>query len=306
MIKLIATAKSLSQAIALFNQGIDEVIIGEETFGLRLPGYLTLEEMEALVIEANKQNKQVTVATNAILHNNKIEQVRPFLRKLQSIGVNKLSVGDTGLIQILKEKEFQIPYIYDGATLVTSAGTINFWNKYGAVDALISREVPFVELQEIVKDVQIPITYQVYGAYCIHQSKRMLLDNYFNYLEKDQDTLSGNDLFLADPLHRDSHYTIYSDSHGTHIFANSDLNLIEYLDHLHEANINHWYLDGVYAPEDNFIEMAGVFNEAREHVLSGTLGEFMKQTLNERVHEIQPENREMDTGFFLYEADRVQ
>lgn len=306
MIKLIATAESLSQGIALFDHGIDEVIVGEKTFGLRLPGVLTLDEMATLVIEAKKRDKQVTVAMNAVLHNDKIEQVRPFLRELMAIGVNKLSVGDTGLIQILKEEEFQLPYIYDGATIVTSAGTINFWSKYGAVDALISREVPLAELREIMKDVQIPVTYQIYGAYCIHHSKRMLLDNYFNYLGKDASTLSGNDLFLADPLHRDSHYTIYSDTHGTHIFADMDLNLMEHLNELNEAGVKHWYLDGIFTPEDKFIEIAGIFNEARTLVESNTFAESNIAQLNDKLMAVQPDNREMNTGFFLYEADRVQ
>ncbi|MBG9980615.1 U32 family peptidase [Facklamia sp. DSM 111018] len=306
MIKLIATAESIEQAKCLIDIGIDEIIIGEEIFGLRLPGYFTIEEMEEINDYALKNDKHVIVAMNAILHNDKIAQAKPFLKMIKNIGIQEIIVGDTGLIQILKDPNYALPYLYDAAVLVTSAGQVNFWAKYGAKRALIANEVPFVELKDISPLAQLPLVYQVYGASCIHQSKRQLLKNYFNYIGKESQEVTDRQLFLSEPNKEDTHYSIYTDSHGTHIFANKDLNLLAYLEDLNRIDVQNWYIDGLFNQGRNFIEIADSFVKARNHILEGTFNPQIIQDLNQTIRVSHPQNRELDTGFFLYEADQVK
>lgn len=306
MIKLIATAESIEQAKCLVDIGIDEIIIGEEIFGLRLPGYFTIEEIEEINDYALTQDKHVIVAMNAILHNDKIAQVKPFLEKIKKIGIQEIVVGDTGLIQILKDPKYALPYLYDAAVLVTSAGQVNFWSKYGATRALIANEVPFVELKDISPLAQIPLVYQVYGASCIHQSKRQLLKNYFNYIGKESQELTDRQLFLSEPNKEDTHYSIYTDSHGTHIFANKDLNLLAYLEELNKIGVHNWYINGLFNQGKDFINIAESFARARDHILQSSFGPQVIQNLNQRIKDSHPHNRELDTGFFLYEADQVK
>ena len=306
MIELIATTESVEQGKALLQSGVDQLIVGEEIFGLRISGYLTDSEIGELVTIAHKNGKQIIVAANAILHNEKIEQARPFLKRMKALKVDKLMVGDTGLIQIMKDPDYYIPYIYDASVLVTSHGQINFWKKYGAVAALVAREVPYVELENLAKNTVIPILNQVYGAQCIHQSKRDLLTNYFNFIGKDSLPFEDRHLFLSAPGQDDTHYSIYQDSHGTHVFANNDLNLIEQLPMLVDINANHWYLDGLYCPGENFVEIVKIFDHARQLLAFGNRDSSQLEELNQMIQTHHPANREMDTGFFLYSADKVR
>lgn len=306
MIELIATTESLEQGKQLLLNGVDQLIVGEEVFGLRVPGHLTLEEMAELINYAHERGKQVIVAANAILHNDKIELARPFLKKMKSLHVDKLMVGDTGLIQIMKDPEYYIPYIYDASVLVTSHGQINFWKQYGAVAALIAREVPYVELEILAENVELPILTQVYGAQCIHQSKRHLLENYFNFIDKEPLDFEERHLFLSEPGKDDTHYSIYHDSHGTHVFANKDLNLMMQLPMLADIHANHWYLDGLYTAGEDFVEIVKAYDQARQLLDSGEWSEEELEKLNEQVQKHHPINRELDTGFFLYSADKVR
>ncbi len=71
----------------------------------------------------------------------------------------------------------------------------------------------------------------VYGASVIHHSKRPLLQNYYNFTHIDDERhvtwpLLGR---TEDP---ESHYSIFEDNHGTHIFANNDLDLMTKLTEL--------------------------------------------------------------------------
>ena len=97
-----------------------------------------------------------------------------------------LTVGDPGVVQIMKNPDYSIPYYYDAAVLVTSSRQVNFWAKRGAIGAVIAREIPRAEMEILASQVEVPIEVLVYGATCIHHSKRPLLQNYFNYIEKEE------------------------------------------------------------------------------------------------------------------------
>ena len=306
MMKLIATAESVDQAQALIDSGVDELIIGEEVFGLRLPGYLSMAEMEQVIDAAHQAGKRVLIAMNAILHNDKIKQARPFLKSVRALGADGLTVGDTGLVQILKDPTYHLPYLYDASVLVTSAGQVNFWAQFGAEKALVAREVPFVELEDMLKMATIPLVYQVYGPSCIHQSKRPLLENYFNYVNKEPQAITDRQLFLSEPNREDSHYSIYTDSHGTHIFANKDLNLIRHLETLAHSGLDYCYLDGLFSSPEGFVQVVKAFLKARQAIKAGQVTADLLDHLDQTIQSAHPHNRELDTGFFLYEASTVQ
>lgn len=306
MIKLIATAESVEQGTALLEAGVDRLIIGESEYGLRLPKTMTFEEMGELIDIAHQQDKEVVIAANAILHNDKINRARDYLQAVRAIHPDLLMVGDTGLIQIMKEPSYAFPYIYDAGVLVTSPGQVNFWAQFGAVGALVAREVPLVELRDMAPESNIPLMVQVYGATCIHQSGRPLLENYYNYVEKDTQDLKHEELFLSEPRKKETHYSIFQDSHGTHIYASDDLNLLPHLNTLKEIGIQEWYMDGIYTRGEAFVQIAQIFNQARKAIENKRWTEELAEELSAQVVRLHPENRELSTGFFFYDRETVQ
>ena len=305
MIELLATAKSVEQAKHLIDSGVDTICIGEETYGLRLPHSFSREEQRAVFEYAHAHGRKVNVAVNAILHNEQIKTVPSYLTFLKENGVDRISVGDTGLIQLMKQPDYYIPFIYDAETIVTNHRQVDFWAKFGAVGAVAAREVPFAELQMMAK-AALPIEVLVYGATCIHQSKRKLVRNYFNFIEIDGDVSRQRDLFLSEPKGDDTHYSIYEDCSGTHIFANNDLNLLPYLGQLASTNLTTWKLDGLYCPGDSFVSIAKLFVEAREAIKADLWSEALADQLVRALRRFHPAKRGLDTGFFLLDPDQVK
>ena len=229
MIELIATVESIAQAQALLPV-VDTICFGEETFGLRLPHSFSRAEQKELVALAHAAGKQVLVAVNGLMHPEKMKLVPEYLAFLNEIKVDKISVGDAGVVYVLnKHPEWQLPFVYDGETLVTSSRQINFWAKKGASGAVLAREVPFAEMQAVANELTVPAEVLVYGATCIHQSKRPLLQNYYNFTQQEEDKSKERGLFLSEPKKTETHYSIFEDSHGTHIFASDDLCLVQEL-----------------------------------------------------------------------------
>ena len=143
MVEIIATVESIEQAKQLLPY-VDTIFFGEETFGLRLPTSFSREEQSELIRLAQAEGKQAMAAVNGIMHPQKMTLVPEYLAFLKANHVDKISIGDPGIIYRMKKNpELALPFVYDGETLVTSARQINFWGQKGAIGAVLAREVPF-------------------------------------------------------------------------------------------------------------------------------------------------------------------
>src|SRR5699024_12321085 len=127
MIEMIATAESAEQGEALLEAGVDTLYIGNEAFGLRLPTSFSMKELRQITELAHAKDKKVTVAVNALMHNEDIENIIPYLKKLHEFNVDKITVGDAGVMHLLKKESIDSPYVVDAQTMVTDAGQVNFW-----------------------------------------------------------------------------------------------------------------------------------------------------------------------------------
>lgn len=184
MIKITTTVDSVEQAEELLIAGVDEIYFGEDYFGLRLPASFARKEQKLLVEMAHNAGKKTCVALNAIMHNEHIEKLPEYLKFLKDIGVDSVTLGDPGVIQVMKKNDLHIPFKYDAQVVVTNSRQLNFFAKKGAIEGVIAREVPKLELIKVVKNSNIPVEMLVYGPTCIQQSRRPLLENYFNYIKK--------------------------------------------------------------------------------------------------------------------------
>ena len=302
-----ATAESIGQVKELLEAGVDRIYVGEKHYGLRLPHTFSYDELRQIADLAHEAGREIVVAVNALMHQDMMDNIKPFLDFLAEIKTDYITVGDAGVFYVVNRDKYPFKTIYDASTMVTSSRQINFWGqKAGASEAVLAREVPSAELFAMQDILEIPAEVLVYGASVIHHSKRPLLQNYYNFTHIDDEKTRERDLFLAEPSDPTSHYSIFEDNHGTHIFANNDLDLMTKLLELIEHGFTHWKLEGIYTPGHNFVEIAKLFIRARELILAGKFTHDQAFLLDEAVHRYHPKNRFLDTGFYEYDPDMVK
>ena len=302
-----ATAESVDQVRELLAVGVDRIYVGEEDYGLRLPKNFTYDELREIAKLVHAAGKELTVAANALMHQEMMDNIKPFMDLMREIQVDYLVVGDAGVFYINKRDGYHFKLIYDTSVFVTSSRQINFWKDHGAVEAVLAREIPSVELFDIAKNLDMPAEILVYGASVIHHSKRTLLQNYYNFIEAEEtDKSRQRGLFLAEPGDPDSHYSIFEDKHGTHIFINNDISMMTKLTELAEHGYRNWKLDGIYCPGSNFVAIAKLFVQARDLIEKGQFSYDQAFLLEEEVRKLHPVERGLDTGFYDYDKDKVK
>lgn len=301
-----ATAESIEQVKELLEAGVDRIYVGEENYGLRLPHNFTYDELREIAELVHAAGKELTVACNALMHQGMMNSIRPFLDFMKEIKVDYLVVGDAGVFYVNKHEGYNFKLIYDTSVFVTSSRQVNFWGEHGAVETVLAREIPSAELFKMSENLKFPAEILVYGASVIHHSKRPLLQNYYNFTHIDDEKTRERGLFLAEPGDPESHYSIYEDKHGTHIFINNDIDLMTKLTELTDHNYTHWKLDGIYCPGHNFVEIAQLFIKARDLMEASEFSQDQAYVLDEQIRKLHPIGRGLDTGFYEFDPDLVK
>ena len=301
-----ATAESVAQAEELLKAGVDRIYVGEADYGLRLPHNFSYDELKQVADLVHNAGKELTVACNALMHQDMMDSIRPFLDFMKEIKADYLVAGDAGVFYVNKHEGYHFKLIYDASVFVTSSRQVNFWGQHGAVETVLAREIPSAELFKISENLEFPAEILVYGASVIHHSKRPLLQNYYNFTHIDDEKTRERGLFLAEPSDPASHYSIYEDKHGTHIFVNNDIDMMTKLTELAEHRFTHWKLDGIYCPGQNFVEIAKIFVEARRMLEAGEFSQEQAVLLDEKIRHWHPAGRGLDTGFYDFDPGLVK
>ena len=160
-----ATAESIEQVEELLEANVDRIYVGEKNYGLRLPHNFSLDELTRISDLVHQTGKELTVAVNALMHQEMMDNIKPYLDFLQEIGADYITVGDAGVFYVLQRDGYKLKTIYDASTMVTSSRQINFWAKNAGVsEAVLAREIPSAELFKMPEILEIPAEVLVYGA----------------------------------------------------------------------------------------------------------------------------------------------
>lgn len=304
--ELLVTPKSVEHIKALIEAGADAFVIGEQHFGLRLAGEFSVKEVEEATKLIHEAGKKVYVAVNAIFHNDRIEAMEQYLKEMQRIGVDALIFGDPAVVVAVRELGITIPLHWNPETIATNWFQANYWHERGAKRAVLARELSLDEVIEIKENAKSEIQVQIHGMTCMFQSKRSLLGNYFLYrneVMEIENRKENKNMFLHDK-ERKNKYPIYEDMNGTHIFSPNDMCLIDELTELFEAGIDSMKFDGVLHTEEYINTVTTCYRQAIDAYFDNGEDAYdeIKDELLEKIEEIQPELRPLDTGFIFKET----
>lgn len=300
MTELLVTPKSLNHMKTLIELGADAFVIGEQKFGLQLPGEFNREDVRKAVNLAHEHDKKVYVAVNGIFHNYHLNALENYIEFLHEIRVDRIIFGDPAVVMYVKKQDNPIPLNWDAETIVTNYFQCNYWGEKGAKRAVLARELNLDEILNIKKHAKVEIEVQVHGMTCMFQSKRMLLGNYYTFQDRQmkiQRSENDQDLLLYDE-ERENKYPVFEDYNGTHIMSPNDICLIEELEPFFEANIDSFKIDGILHSESYINTVTAQYREAIDlYHEDPEAYEDEKFMLIDPIEEIQPEHRPFDEGF---------
>ncbi|WP_316571915.1 peptidase U32 family protein [Neobacillus sp. YIM B06451] len=303
--ELLVTPTSIEDIVPLADAGADAFIVGEERYALRLAGEFSREDVLEAIRLSHAKGKKVYVSMNAIFHNEKVEELADYLAFAKDAGADAVIFGDPAVLMAAREAAPTMKLHWNTETTATNWYTCNYWGRKGAKRAVLAREINMDAIVEIKENAEVEIEVQVHGMSCMFQSKRSLLGNYFLYQGKEMEIENARlekDMFLHDK-ERGNKYPIFEDSNGTHIMSPNDICIIDELQDMMDAGVDSFKIDGILKSPDYIVEVTRLYRKAIDlYCEDPDKYEDAKGELLERIEEIQPPSRPLDTGFFFKET----
>ncbi|AKP47903.1 peptidase U32 family protein [Bacillus smithii] len=303
--ELLVTPTSVQDILPLCDAGADAFMIGEQRYGLRLAGEFSRDDVIKAVELAHSRGKKVYVAMNAIFHNEKVEELKDYILFLKDVKCDAIVFGDPAVLMTIREIAPNMKLHWSTETTGTNWYTCNYWGRLGSKRAVLARELSMDAVIETKEHAEVEIEVQIHGMTCMFQSKRALLENYFEYQGKMLEIKNKNqdkNMYLYDK-ERDNRYPIFEDENGTHIMSPNDVCMIDELTEMVEAGIDSFKIDGILKEPDYIIEVTKLYRKAIDLCAEDPDAyEEVKDQLYEQIVAIQPKHRPLDTGFFFKET----
>ena len=246
MSKIIVIPSSLDHMYELTSYNIDGFMVPIKNLSVNQSFEVDYKDLE-LVIDKIK-NKEVILLINKMMHSSDIELLRKVLKKTSTLKVDKIMYYDNSVYMLSQELKLNIPLVIYQDHLNLSILSNKFYNDMGINYAYISSDITKEEIRDIKLNTKSKLFITAYGYVPIFYSRRYLLSNYFEYIDKS---------YKKDVFYLDNEYPIKESDFGTIIYSNKIINLINELDKL--DFIDYIVMDSFNIDRQEFNEMVNKF-----------------------------------------------
>ena len=177
--ELLAPGGTLDAFKTAILYGADAIYAGLPGFSMRARAKITVDEVKQGIDLAHQHGKKVYLAFNLFAHDRDYENMGRVSEVLNYLKPDALIISDAGVLMWVKQHHPDIPIHISTQANICSAATVKFWQKAGAVQCVLAREVShseFKSIREQCPDVGLEIF--IHGAMCMSYSGRCLLSNY--------------------------------------------------------------------------------------------------------------------------------
>lgn len=303
--ELLTAAGSIEELVAYIDAGADAVQIGEQKYGMRLPGEIRGEELPKAVQAAHERGAKVYVVVNRIMENDVIPELPGYLRQVAQAGADAIVFGDPAVLVAAREADVKIPLHWNPEMTATNYVTANYWATKGAVRAVLARELNMEQVLEFKHHCKAEVQVQVHGMTNIFHSKRRMVTNYFEHqgkqVDREKDVAMKRGMYLIEEERQDERYPVYEDKSGTHIMSGDDLCMLENLHELLEGGIDALKIESLMKGVEYNTTAISSYRKAIDFYKANPDGyEFNPEWL-EAIEAQQPKDRPLSYGFFYKE-----
>lgn len=302
--ELLAAAGSTADVRAYLDAGADAVVVGEDRFGMRLPGSMTLEEIREAAGLTRSRGCSIYVCVNNLMTNELLNDLPDYIRALGEIGIDAVEFNDPSVLTAVKEHAPNVKLHWNAEMTATNYATANYWGSKGASRVILARELNMDEVTEMKPRLEIEAQVQIHGMTNIYHSKRRLVKSYMAHQGRPvEDGNLGKErgLFLIEAERQEEKYPIYEDMNGTHIMSSEDICILEDLHLLMAAGVDSFKVETLLKPRHYNETVLRTYRKAIDAYAADPSSYAFQEDWLDAIREVQDPERELSFGFFYKE-----
>lgn len=257
MKKILVQPSSLENLGDVLKTKVDGVILPLEHFSVNSSIYFSLDDIKSII---NLTSKEICISINKIMDNSDLKELELELIALNKMNISKIFFYDLAVLNIVKRLNIRKELVIFQDHLNASLYSNNFYKKRGINYTVITNDITKDEINEISKNNKLMLI--SYGYLPIFYSRRYLISNYLEYINKQKDS----DLYYI--KNKEDRYPIVEEENGTTIYTNKPINLINELDNI---NADYIILNANLTKRDEFINIVDRYinniHDDEEHYL---------------------------------------
>ena len=288
MIELLSPAGDLERLKIAFLYGADACYIGGRDYSLRANAKnFSIEEIEEACKFAHSLNKKVYVTVNIVFHNEDLEGLTDYLKKLEEAGVDAIIVSDPLVIDILNENSINLEVHLSTQNSTTNSESVKYWMNKGVKRVVLAREVCAKEIKEIIDSTGCDVEVFLHGAMCTCYSGRCVLSNFFTNRDSNRGGCAQVCRFVFDlDKDRDTKYSI----------ATKDLNLSEYIPNLIDIGVKSIKIEGRMRSSYYIATVISCYRKLIDAYYNNSFNEELLKEMQKRLFRVA--NRESTSQYY--------
>ena len=247
--ELLAPGGTLDAFKTAILYGADAIYAGLPGFSMRARAKITVDEVKQGIDFAHAHGKKVYLAFNLFAHDRDYENMGRVSEVLNYLKPDALIISDAGVLMWVKQHHPDIPIHISTQANICSTATVKFWQKAGAVQCVLAREVSHAEFKSIREQCpDIGLEIFIHGAMCMSYSGRCLLSNYITGRPSNRGACAQLCRWKYDVILREKEsgieMPIEEDDRGAYIMNSKDLCLMPRLKEVIEAGPDSLKIEG--------------------------------------------------------------
>ncbi len=289
-IELLSPAGDLERLKIACLYGADAVYIGGRDYSLRAnANNFSLEEIKEACLFAHKLNKKVYLTLNIVFHNEDIDGVYDYIKKVVEAGIDAFIVSDLFIVRYIKENFKNVEVHLSTQASTTNVESVKFLKNEGIDRVVLAREVGLKEIKEIIDETGIDIEVFIHGAMCTFYSGRCVLSNYFTNRDSNRGGCAQVCRF---------NFTIDDKPFS---MAVKDLNASYIIRDMIESNVKSLKIEGRMRSPYYLATVLSSYRKIIDSYYAGTLTKEIIDKENKILSRVS--NRDNSTHFLTREAD---
>lgn len=298
--ELLAPVGSWECLVAAIEAGCDAVYLGGYAFGAR--GYaknFSKEELKRAVQYAHLYGVKVYITVNTLVYENEVPTFLVYIDYLCSICVDALILQDLGMFDLIHQLYPDMELHASTQMHLHNQEGILCAKRFGFKRAVVAREMSYLEISEIRKNVNIELEVFVHGALCISYSGQCLMSSLIGGRSGNRGTCAGSCRQKYDYYCKD-HGKLKKKNNDAYVLSTRDLCTIDEIGKLIDIGVDSFKIEGrMKRPEYVYVVVSLYRKAIDQYCAEGKI-----QITEEDRKELQKIfYRQFTTGFLFNEQD---
>ncbi|UAL07126.1 MAG: U32 family peptidase [Candidatus Methanogranum gryphiswaldense] len=230
--EILSPAGSPEGLVASIKGGCDAVYLGGKIFGARaFADNFSDKELQGAIEYCHDNKVKAYVTVNTIIKDVEMENAVGYVKFLRDIDADAILIQDLGLLKNISR--YDIAKHASTQMGIHSAAGLRWCSKHGMDRAVLSRELTFDELSEVIKDSPIETEVFVQGAMCYCISGGCLFSSLVG-------GRSGNRGQCAQPCRK----KYFMDGKEGYLLSNADIYGVEWIKKLEAIGVTSAKIEG--------------------------------------------------------------